>query len=303
MSTYTTGYDYREEDLARLDEEGLLALLGNDRDAAPRVLIDACAARGDVMIAALQRLFDDSGFWGDVSDGQWWLRYHMAMIAGLVPSESAGKLLISLMKRLDEVNDHDMQDWLAGYWPALFANKPESVADSMRDLTLDRKARAYIRSNAAQVVTSLAQRAGEDELEAALDWLVTIVEDESEEWQLRLNLSMDLLDFPRERYRPLLESMAKRQEWIGRAYDLDGIEEAYSIGKDEPEWGRFANPWKFYEPEAIAQRQRRWAKEAEEDFDFLSPWQQPYVREEVKTGRNDPCPCGSGKKYKKCCLH
>ncbi len=21
------------------------------------------------------------------------------------------------------------------------------------------------------------------------------------------------------------------------------------------------------------------------------------------TGRNDPCPCGSGKKYKKCCLH
>lgn len=21
----------------------------------------------------------------------------------------------------------------------------------------------------------------------------------------------------------------------------------------------------------------------------------------AKTGRNDPCPCGSGKKYKKCC--
>ena len=24
------------------------------------------------------------------------------------------------------------------------------------------------------------------------------------------------------------------------------------------------------------------------------------VREEPKIGRNDPCPCGSGKKYKKC---
>jgi uncharacterized protein len=22
-----------------------------------------------------------------------------------------------------------------------------------------------------------------------------------------------------------------------------------------------------------------------------------------KTGRNDPCPCGSGKKFKQCCLH
>lgn len=26
-----------------------------------------------------------------------------------------------------------------------------------------------------------------------------------------------------------------------------------------------------------------------------------YVREGAKIGRNDPCPCGSGKKYKKCC--
>jgi hypothetical protein len=26
-----------------------------------------------------------------------------------------------------------------------------------------------------------------------------------------------------------------------------------------------------------------------------------FVREEPKTGRNDPCPCGSGKKFKKCC--
>jgi hypothetical protein len=27
----------------------------------------------------------------------------------------------------------------------------------------------------------------------------------------------------------------------------------------------------------------------------------PFVRDGPKIGRNDPCPCGSGKKYKKCC--
>jgi hypothetical protein len=27
----------------------------------------------------------------------------------------------------------------------------------------------------------------------------------------------------------------------------------------------------------------------------------PFRRESPKVGRNDPCPCGSGKKYKKCC--
>ncbi len=29
----------------------------------------------------------------------------------------------------------------------------------------------------------------------------------------------------------------------------------------------------------------------------------PVRRDQPRTGRNDPCPCGSGKKYKKCCLH
>ena len=27
----------------------------------------------------------------------------------------------------------------------------------------------------------------------------------------------------------------------------------------------------------------------------------PYQRDEEKVGPNDPCPCGSGKKFKKCC--
>lgn len=30
---------------------------------------------------------------------------------------------------------------------------------------------------------------------------------------------------------------------------------------------------------------------------------EPYVRGSKKIGRNDPCPCGSGKKYKQCCMN
>lgn len=29
--------------------------------------------------------------------------------------------------------------------------------------------------------------------------------------------------------------------------------------------------------------------------------EQPYRRLAAKVGRNEPCPCNSGKKYKKCC--
>ena len=32
----------------------------------------------------------------------------------------------------------------------------------------------------------------------------------------------------------------------------------------------------------------------------LGAIREPVRREEAKVGRNDPCPCGSGRKYKKC---
>ena len=35
-------------------------------------------------------------------------------------------------------------------------------------------------------------------------------------------------------------------------------------------------------------------------FDPSPPVKQAPVRVEPKIGRNDPCPCGSGKKYKQC---
>ncbi len=37
--------------------------------------------------------------------------------------------------------------------------------------------------------------------------------------------------------------------------------------------------------------------ERDEEIDELVPHQ----RREPKIGRNAPCPCGSGKKYKRCC--
>ncbi|MBI5064562.1 MAG: SEC-C domain-containing protein [Desulfatitalea sp.] len=35
--------------------------------------------------------------------------------------------------------------------------------------------------------------------------------------------------------------------------------------------------------------------------DGTAPKKKPARRDDDKVGRNDPCPCGSGKKYKKCC--
>ena len=36
-------------------------------------------------------------------------------------------------------------------------------------------------------------------------------------------------------------------------------------------------------------------------LDSLPPERRPVRHDGPKIGRNDPCPCGSGKKYKQCC--
>lgn len=43
-----------------------------------------------------------------------------------------------------------------------------------------------------------------------------------------------------------------------------------------------------------------WTKALRKMFGFKL---KPFVRESKKTHRNEKCPCGSGNKYKKCCLN
>ncbi len=49
---------------------------------------------------------------------------------------------------------------------------------------------------------------------------------------------------------------------------------------------------------------KKWMKEHEEELRREGaniPKVETVVHEGPRIGRNDPCPCGSGKKYKKCC--
>ncbi|MCD6582364.1 MAG: preprotein translocase subunit SecA [Desulfuromusa sp.] len=52
------------------------------------------------------------------------------------------------------------------------------------------------------------------------------------------------------------------------------------------------------EMEARQHQQKMSMNRSDEDENQVK---KPTIREEDKVGRNDPCPCGSGKKYKKCC--
>lgn len=150
---------YPEERLAGLEPAALIDLMLGDEDRVPRGVIDACARRGDAMVAALQDLAERP--WPDEEpSGAWWLRLHAVMILGLIPSENAGLLLVRLMRRMAEAGDDNLQDWLSGDWPALFANKPDTVLPALRELCTDRALDWYIRADAMDALVASAERGG-----------------------------------------------------------------------------------------------------------------------------------------------
>ena len=96
---------------------------------------------------------------------------------------------------------------------------------------------------------------------------------------------------------------------------LDGISE--SLKKENPmdQLTETTEVSLDYEPELLYKNmvaaKAQWLYELEEWNDIITPERQKelYKEEkrsgtivkEKKIGRNDPCPCGSGKKYKYCC--
>ena len=92
--------------------------------------------------------------------------------------------------------------------------------------------------------------------------------------------------------RDLERTLADPVRMAGFEYDLIGpLEDA--IGELSG-WSAFSD--------AAKQDQDRWATSPEDAGLAFADTPLPFVDPFKGVGRNDPCPCGSGKKFKKCCL-
>jgi hypothetical protein len=87
----------------------------------------------------------------------------------------------------------------------------------------------------------------------------------------------------------------EREERLRKDDDFDGF-----VREMRDRWRRGEPPWPESRDDAPALPGG--ADDWADDGYAPSPPPGTYVRDEPKVGRNDPCPCGSGKKYKKCCL-
>lgn len=60
--------------------------------------------------------------------------------------------------------------------------------------------------------------------------------------------------------------------------------------------------WHCFSDAFLKARAREGARARAGDFSLAQVFDDTFERDTPKVGRNDPCPCGSGRKFKKCCL-
>jgi SEC-C motif-containing protein len=102
--------------------------------------------------------------------------------------------------------------------------------------------------------------------------------------------------------REEIEDWSKNSDWLG----LKVVQTEKGQGSDQEGSIVFCAKYKTKTPEV--QVHEHWEKSFFEkekgEWAFLDAQgvqMGTYRRETSKVGRNEPCPCGSGKKYKKCC--
>ena len=206
--------------------------------------------------------------------------------------------LMRLLRRTDEESLALIGDTLGGTLPRIVASVFDDESEPLAAALMDREADEYVRWSLFGAYAFLAQM-GRIDREAARDLLVRFDTERPARagdaawtgWEETIALLgfADLAErvaAAREDARVLDD--ASDPEWFALT-----LEEARSSPGD---MARFADKDLGYVEDVVAELERALADDDEDEPE--EPLRNP-LRE---VGRNDPCPCGSGKKFKKCCL-
>ncbi len=298
-----------------LTDEALLDLLFTEEDRLPRAAVNEFLTRAPRIIAPLTALVSARESWHQELPS-WWAPIHATYLLGAIGGASVIPALIQAMEHADAQDC----DWVTGEIPSIMGRLGAPARPLLTALLNDRSRSAYLRATAADALaaTTLYESADSDSLFGLIG---ACLADPTEHDDLRTSVGNILLDFQRSEYKDALLTVARSQEReLGRnsmyplAFSEDDVTEAFA--QVTVTLAHYRRDWlDFYTPAAIARRQARWEEEAQRgeerddpesdplDDDLLDLLPvEPIVRSEPKIGRNEPCPCGSGKKYKKCCL-
>jgi hypothetical protein len=271
--------------------------------------------RGEEAAALLREILINEDYWYEGQGGNYWIAVHAVALLGAMRDEKALPDLIEMVQHAYFANH---EDGIAIYGMAL-GNFGEMAVEPLmakireyRGWYWDNNDFGQCRYTFSNALTRIAFK-NEGVRQRVLGFLCEHFEDPRENDAAFLSFSAG---------HPIALNRDRGLKAVRVAYNrgviIEGIAGKYKdmvieANKLHPKLFIDLQPelLDFYTPEAIAERAQQRAQKKEEKLywntaDAAAPAGYRFaergglVRTE-KVGRNDPCPCGSGKKYKKCC--
>ena|SRR3989338_5293306 len=216
-------------------------------------------------------------YWASGKECDGWAPFHaLHLLSAMKAHEAIPTILEVLTYKPDELGD-----WLTESIGTILANFGESAIDPLKQFIRDDRNDEYARSAAMSALVVIYVRNPENNkplyawFQEYLDYLV------QEQDDFVSLFADDMLDLRDPSLKGKFIQLVEKNEV---EFILDDIDCAYS---DTEKLFHDKDPMEHFE---------------EKNIQHLMEVNYPSKAKSQKVGRNDPCPCGSGKKYKKCCL-
>ncbi len=268
----------------------------------PRELVDQTIRRGRRMVPFLGAFLTDQDLW-EADGEECWAPVHALFLLQAIQDSSATSYVVDALHR------GLGSEWLGEYGDNLILSLGPQGVEPIWAVASDPNADGSGRFAAVSGlgVLGLAHEDLRPNLISRFRGLATLILDKPD--QDNEETDPEILECLLENLACLHDEASKAL--IDRAYedtrfDLDlwykgNILDFYSAPCEKILSDLRVDPLLHFDPEELGKLRGQYEPEDDEpeEEEFVP---RPIVTQEAKVGRNDPCPCGSGKKYKKCCL-
>lgn len=299
-----------------LSIQELLRALEELGDQVPMELVQAILAKEPEAVIPLRDILQDDQSW-EAQGNKQWMPLHAVKLLGTMADLRALPQLVNTLIQAYEVED----EWIMEDLPTVFGRIGPPAIDLLEEFIQAYEGDDKVwwsRSAAADGLVAIAMNYP-CEQECILTFLHGLFSEDDDPIFLSF-LVKSLLNLGDTTSFPILEEAFDRgiiDEFIIARDDLNSA-------KKVPRNLYNKDLLDFYGPEEVARRKKRWDKEKDERERYET--QKLEEREKSisielkrleianilnernilpftgKVGRNEPCPCGSGKKFKKCCF-
>jgi hypothetical protein len=304
---------------AEMTTAELIDLLFKEEDRARLEHARELMARGEEAARPLREILANEDYWYEGQGGDHWIVVHAINILGAMRDEQALPLLIEMVPHAYFSNHEEAVEVL----PAALGNYGETAVEpymkfisEYRGAYHDNPDFAHCRHTVSAALTRIALRE-EAVRPRVADFVIGLFADSGEDDRIFLSFSSGhpvALDKDPGKERGL-KAVRAAYERGAISHEMNGSFKEFTLMVRERQPSLLndlrSDLFDFYSPGEIRRRQKERA-ERREDNPYRSD-AKPLVPEGYtmaekgglqrteKVGRNDPCPCGSGKKYKKCC--